>query len=133
MNFVTNRPDLILLVEDDLAVATLLSALLRRAGFEVCRAATAQHGMALALEQLPTLAVLDIDLPDFSGLELCRQLKADVRTAPMPVVFCTGNSRAKSAANAAGGTDFVTKPYEAITLPERIRRVLNQQGPQACA
>lgn len=124
MELAAHNPHLILLVEDDLDVAALLSELLRLAGFQVCRAETAQRGLALALERLPTLAVLDIDLPDFTGLELCHKLKANLQTAHMPVVFCTGNAEARSAAIAAGGVDFLAKPHEALDLPKRVRQVL---------
>ncbi len=124
MNFQPHNPQLILIVEDNQDVAAFLCELLRRAGFSVCHAATAQQGLALALERLPTLAVLDIDLPDFNGMELCRRLKADSRTLHMPVIFCSGELESRVDAFAAGGVDFIAKPHEAITLPARIRQVL---------
>ena len=124
MNTQIHNPQLVLLVEDNLDVAAFLCETLRRAGFSVCSAATAQQGLALALERQPTLAVLDIDLPDFSGLELCRRLKADLRTSDMPVIFCSGELESRLDAFAAGGVDFLAKPHEAIHLPARIRQAL---------
>ena len=121
-----NPSNLILLVEDDPDIATLLGAVLRRADFEHCWAATAQTGWQLALERSPAAVVLDIDLPDFSGIELCRRLKADSRTANLPVIFCSGCAEARHHALAAGGLDFLDKPDGIFDLPERLRKVLHR-------
>ena len=118
--------NLILLVEDHPDIAALLGAALRQAKFEYCWAATAQIGWQLALERSPAAVVLDIDLPDFSGIELCRRLKADSRTANLPVIFCSGCAEARHHALAAGGHDFLAKPDEVFNLPERLRRALNR-------
>ena len=114
----------ILLVEDNLEVARLLCELLRVAGYTVRHATTASEGLLLGLSQPPSVFVLDVDLPDADGFQLCRALKADPRTAAIPVVFCTGRLDAHSLAQAAGGVDCLSKPFEVLELPERLRRAL---------
>lgn len=124
------KPPLVFVVDDDENVARCLRLGLERCGFEVQVAAHARAAREALQEPLPAAIVLDVDMPGVSGLELCRQLKADSRTASIPVVFCSGNYEARSVALQAGGAAFVEKPVGLLELAQCLRRVL-QQPPAA--
>jgi DNA-binding response OmpR family regulator len=119
-------PATILLVEDNLPVAELICWLLREAGFETQHAATVGQGLLLAVTRPPSLIVLDVDLPDGNGFDLCRRLKGHPVTGQVPVIFCTGRPDARTEALAAGGVDCVAKPGDVFELPVRILRALDQ-------
>jgi CheY-like chemotaxis protein len=82
-----DTPSPILNVEDDEAKRYVVSRLLRQAGFVVVEATTGQEAMYVAATQHPALIVLDVKLPDMSGFEVCRRLKAAPATAAIPVVY----------------------------------------------
>jgi putative two-component system response regulator len=117
-----DRP-VILCVDD----ATDLLALMGRALGEDYRVITAADGadaIAAALgEPRPDLILLDIDMPGVSGLQVCRALKAEVRTADIPVVFLTARNgmQAQVEGFEAGAVDYITKPFNAFVLRARVR------------
>ena len=74
-------PELILVVNDNEAGRYATNRILTRAGFQTMEAATGEEGLRLARSASPQLVVLDINLPDINGVDVCRQLKADVKTA----------------------------------------------------
>ena len=80
----TDQPTVLLLVDDDEAKRYIMATWLRRAGHTVIEAATGREGLALAGEA--ELILLDVHLPDISGFDVCRQIKADPRTAAIPVI-----------------------------------------------
>lgn len=77
----------------------------------------------------PDLILLDVDLPDLSGLEVCRQLKGHAETARLPVVFCSGRDDLRVEAMRLGAVDCLTKPPDFLHLAERLRRMLMQVKP----
>lgn len=119
----------ILLVEDNVHVAELICLLLQEAGYITQHTATVRGALALAVAKPPTLFLLDVDLPDGNGFDLCRQLKATQITSQVPVIFCTGRSDARAEALAAGGVDCVQKPGDVFELPVRVQRALDQFVP----
>jgi DNA-binding response OmpR family regulator len=121
-------PATILLVEDNVPVAELICLLLQEAGFETRHATTVKDGLRLLTSHPPALIVLDVDLPDGNGFDLCRQLKANLSTATVPVIFCTGRPEARAEAFAAGGVDCVHKPADVFELPVRVQRALDHLG-----
>ena len=119
-------PVSILLVEDNLNVAELICLLLQEAGFETQHTTTVREALVLAVTKPPALFLLDVDLPDGNGFDLCRRLKAHPVTARIPIVFCTGRVDARPEALAAGGIDCVQKPVDVFELPVRVQRALDQ-------
>lgn len=115
----------VLLVEDNIHAAELIALLLQEAGFKTQHTTTVGQGLLLAVTQPPSLILLDIDLPDGTGFDLCRRLKAHPATRQVPVVFCTGRAESRAEVLAAGGVDCVTKPDEVIELPVRVQRALD--------
>jgi len=116
-------PSKVLVVDDDPEIVTFLSTLLELEGIESCVATSA----AAALEQLqqgpPDLVLLDIAMPDRDGIDLCKELKSDPRTAEVPVfvVSARPGKDVVERALAAGAEEFIRKPFENAELISRIR------------
>ena len=112
-----------LVVDDDPEIVTFLSTLLELEGIESSVATSA----AAALEQLaqarPDLVLLDIAMPDRDGIDLCKELKRDPRTAEVPVfvVSARPGKDVVERALAAGAEEFIRKPFENAELISRIR------------
>ncbi|HEY7682448.1 MAG TPA: response regulator [Gemmatimonadales bacterium] len=120
----------VLVVEDHPMNLELASDVLRSAGFTVLEAATAAEGLRAAGEQLPDLVLLDIRLPDMSGLEVLLRLRADPRTAAIPVVALTAHAMKgdEEAARSAGCIGYITKPINTRTFPSEVAQFLTREG-----
>ena len=112
----------VLIVEDSRSSAMLLSQLLRKEGYEPRVAETLAQALPLAVEGWADIVLLDRELPDGDGLELCRQLKADARTRHLPVAFITSRQDESSVALAlnSGALDYVSKPFRPLELLARV-------------
>jgi two-component system KDP operon response regulator KdpE len=113
----------LLLVEDQLSMAKVLTASLRARGYEVVRAATGEEGLILAATDLPAAIVLDLGLPDIDGLEVCRRIR-EWSEVPIVVLTADGSERRKIDALDDGADDYVTKPFSMPELLARIRVAL---------
>jgi PAS domain S-box-containing protein len=121
---------LILNVEDYEASRNATSELLTRAGFAVIDAATGEEALKLARSARPGVVLLDVKLPDMSGHEVCRRLKADDETAPIPILqisgsYVTGHDRAQGLES--GADAYLVKPIEAEELIASIRALLRMR------
>jgi two-component system phosphate regulon response regulator PhoB len=123
----------IVVVEDEPAIAELISINLRHAGHQVVIAPTAEAARQEIDAKLPDLVVLDWMLPGQSGLALARQWRADARTRELPLIMLTarGEEADKVAALDAGADDYLTKPFSTNELMARIRAVLRRKAPEA--
>jgi diguanylate cyclase (GGDEF)-like protein len=112
-------------VDDDPAILAALSELLEPSGLEVRGAIDPQQFWAALDETAPDLAVLDLNLPGASGIELCQLLRADPRWAALPVVVLTGKADRATLGSvfAAGADDYVVKPFMG---PELLTRITNR-------
>lgn len=120
---------IILLVDDEVDLTDALGWTLRKEGFVVRTAANGVEALAQAQrEPLPGLVLLDVMLPDLSGIEVCRRLKADAATAGMPVIMLTarGEELDRVMGFEVGVDDYVVKPFSARELLARIRAVLRR-------
>jgi two-component system OmpR family response regulator len=119
----------VLVVDDEAAITDLVGLALRYEGFEVAVAATGQAAIAQAAAFAPDLVVLDVMLPDMTGLEVCARLRAGA--VPLPVVFLTARDATedKVAGLTIGGDDYVTKPFALDELVARVRAVLRRTKP----
>lgn len=120
------RRPVVLFIEDDPAVRGGLSRLLRRAGYACLQAASGELGLDLARTRRPHLVVTDLHLPGIDGLEVLKELRADVTLADVPAIVVTGYShpRAVEVANALGA-DVMAKPVEATAFVRQIRDLMN--------
>jgi len=123
----------IVVVEDESAIAELISINLRHAGHEVTIAATAEQAQREIDAMLPDLVVLDWMLPGQSGLSLARQWRGDARTRELPIIMLTARSEEsdKVAGLDAGADDYLSKPFSTNELMARIRAVLRRKAPEA--
>lgn len=126
----TNDKPLILVVEDEHDLITLLTYNLEKDGFRVISADDAGGGMALAEKQRPDLILLDWMLPDMTGLELCRQMRKSNLLSKTPVIMLTARSEEvdKIRGLNAGADDYVPKPFSPAELIARIRAVLRRSN-----
>ena len=120
---------LILIIEDEVDLATTLEYNLRAEGFTVRIAHSGRQGLASATaDPLPDVIVLDLMLPDLSGTEICRKLREGERTRDIPVVMCTakGEEIDRVVGFEVGADDYVVKPYSVRELILRIRALLRR-------
>lgn len=122
----------ILVVEDEAAIAELISINLRHAGFEVTIAADAVQAQSQVDRVLPDLVILDWMLPGQSGLALARHWRGATRTRELPIIMLTARSEEgdKVAGLDAGADDYLTKPFSTHELLARIRAVLRRKAPE---
>jgi len=120
---------LVLVIEDEVDLATTLEYNLRSEGFTVRIAHSGRQGLASATaDPLPDVIVLDLMLPDLSGTEICRKLREGDRTRDIPVVMCTakGEEIDRVVGFEVGADDYVVKPYSVRELILRIRALLRR-------
>ena len=124
---------LVLVVEDEAAIAELIAINLRHAGFEVAVAADADAAQRAIDRILPDLVLLDWMLPGQSGVQLARRWRADARTRDLPVIMITARAEEgdKITGLDAGADDYLTKPFSTKELLARIRAVLRRKAPEA--
>jgi two-component system, OmpR family, phosphate regulon response regulator PhoB len=123
---------LVLVVEDESALVTLLRYNLEREGFRVAEARDGEEAMLQIAEQMPDLVLLDWMLPLMSGIEVCRQLRRLPETRRLPIVMLTarGEEGDKLRGLDAGADDYVTKPFSPSELIARLRAVLRRARPE---
>lgn len=122
----------ILVVEDEREVRDLIAVNLQRAGFRTLCAASVPEAEALLREELPCLVLLDWMLPDTPGVLFARRLRAEQRTADIPIIMLTARVREEDRIMGleAGVDDYVTKPFFPRELMARIRAVIRRCKPQ---
>lgn len=123
----------VLVVEDEAAIAELMSLNLRHAGYEVVIAETADEAMAQVDKVLPDLVLLDWMLPGQSGLSLAKQWRGNARTRELPIIMLTARAEESDKISGldAGADDYLTKPFSTHELMARIRAVLRRKAPEA--
>lgn len=117
----------ILVVDDDPQIRDVLSMALERAGFDAVLARDGAEGLAQARAINPSLAVLDIGLPEMDGLELCKAIRKD---SDLPILFLTARDDEvdRILGLELGGDDYVTKPFSPRELVARVRAILKRAG-----
>ena len=118
----------VLVVDDEQQILRALRTSLRGAGYEVETAETAEGALAAAAMRPPEAVILDLVLPDGTGIDVARELRT-WSTAPVIVLSAVGEERQKIAALDAGADDYVTKPVGIDELLARLRAVLRRAGP----
>ena len=123
----------VLVVEDESAIAELMSINLRHAGYEVVIASTADEALLQVDRVLPDLIVLDWMLPGQSGLSLAKRWRSQARTRELPIIMLTARAEESDKISGldAGADDYLTKPFSTQELMARIRALLRRKAPEA--
>ncbi|MCU0513212.1 MAG: response regulator [Anaerolineae bacterium] len=119
-------PASILVVDDDEMNREIMQAFLELDRYTVRMANSGQAALAACRAAVPGLLLLDVNLPDMTGYEVCRALRAEPATQTLPIVILTGYSSKEDqdAARAAGATAFVSRPFQGDALLQLIRDLL---------
>ena len=126
---ITMEKPVILAVDDSSEMLDILKNVIAGAGYRFFGASNANQCMRLVRDLAPDLILLDIQMPEVDGFELCRQIRAVESCQRVPVAFVTARRTAQDvkAGIAAGGNDFITKPFDPKNLMARIERWLKQK------
>lgn len=121
-------PETILLIEDEEDVADLIRYHLKKMKFRVLHASDGATGVQTALEERPDAVVLDIMMPRLNGFEVAKKLKADPRTAPIPILFLSAKGETESRIKGLeiGADDYLTKPFSPRELVLRIQSLVRR-------
>jgi two-component system KDP operon response regulator KdpE len=117
----------VLVVDDEPHIVRALKVVLREAGFESMPAYTAAEALDVAALRAPDAAIVDLVLPDASGIDVCRELRTWT-DAPIIVLSAVGDEDQKVRALEAGADDYVTKPFGPRELVARLQAVLRRAG-----
>ena len=122
---------LILIVEDESALVTMLSYNLEKEGYRVCEAGDGEEALTMVAENKPDLVLLDWMLPSLSGIEICRQLRRKPSTRELPIIMLTarGEEGDKIRGLNIGADDYMTKPFSLPELKARVRALLRRTQP----
>ena len=119
-----------LVVEDDADIADLIRRYLQKSGFDVDVRLSGRDALRAIAENHPDLLVLDVMLPEVSGLDICRAVRADEKTASIPIIMVT--ARAEESERIAGlelgADDYLAKPFSPGELVARVRALLRRSA-----
>ena len=121
-------PVIVLVVDDDSSTLRLLGYMLERGGFQVKMAGDGEDGLAMAYQQPPDLVILDVMMPGLNGYQVCERLRADPRTAHVPIIILTARSQRidQQTALEAGADLYLSKPITPDQLVEKVNELLSR-------
>lgn len=119
----------VLIVDDVATNRIVLKVKLAGARYETIQAGSGQEALRLIAQEGADLVLLDVQLPDMNGIDVCRQIKSDPATRHLPVIMVTAfpTPEARLAALRAGADDFIAKPFEELTLLARLRSLMRMR------
>ncbi len=115
----------LLIVDDEDGVRSLVKMTLESSNYEILEARDGDEAMALVHHQHPDLVLLDVMLPDSSGIDICRIIKSNPESAATTVVMLTAKAQGSDLeeAEAAGADGYFTKPFSPVALLHRVERI----------
>ncbi|BCJ46919.1 response regulator [Actinoplanes ianthinogenes] len=120
---------LLVVADDHDDIRMIMARVLRRAGYTVVEAADGAEALRAVREQSPAAVVSDIDMPVMSGIDLCRELRADPATRDLPVILVSGSLLPGDERPAqAQATAVITKPFAPQGLVESVRALVPSAG-----
>jgi DNA-binding response OmpR family regulator len=124
----TGKSQTVLVVEDEASIASFVSLYLKNAGYSVRTAATGTEALSQVMANAPNLIVLDLNLPDIDGIEVCRRIR---KTADLPIIMLTARDEDvdKIIGLEVGADDYLTKPFNPRELVARVKSVLRRATP----
>src|SRR2546423_11554342 len=126
---------LVLIVEDEAPLVTMLRYNLEKEGFQVCEAGDGEEALVQITERKPDLVLLDWMLPLVSGIEVCRRIRRSPETRSLPVIILTapGEETDRVRGLDSGADDYVVKPFSPSELVARLRAVMRRAQPDTAA
>lgn len=123
----------ILVVEDDIDISKMLRIYFDSQGYEVLVATRGNDALETCRRKLPNVVVLDIQLPDIDGYEICRQLRSNTRTSYVPIIFLTQKDERSDriAGLELGADDYITKPFDIEELKLRVEGAIRRSMREA--
>ncbi len=123
----------ILVVEDDIDISKMLRIYFDSQGYEVLVANRGNDALEICRKKLPNVVVLDIQLPDIDGYEVCRNLRGNTRTSYVPIIFLTQKDERsdKIAGLELGADDYITKPFDIEELKLRVEGAIRRSQREA--
>jgi putative two-component system response regulator len=118
-----SQPDNIMIVDDTPANLRLLEDILVRQGYDVRSFPMGRLALAAAIDSPPDLILLDINMPEMSGYEVCKQLKSNARLSKIPVIFLSGLTALEDRLQCfqCGGVDYISKPFQIEEVQARVK------------
>jgi len=118
----------VLVIDDEKDLLELVEYNLRKEHLEVITAQDGQAGVELAFKHRPSLVILDLMMPGMTGMDVCRQLRADSRTSTVPIIMLTARASEtdRIVGLELGADDYVTKPFSPRELVARARAILRR-------
>ena len=128
--FLSQTKPLVMVVEDDAAIATMLRYNLEKHGYRVEEAVDGQEAITRIAETQPDLVLLDWMLPVMSGIEVCRQIRRRPETRDLPVIMVTARAEDQDSVRGlnTGADDYITKPFSIEALLARVRALLRRSN-----
>jgi len=116
----------VLIIEDEEDAAELFAEMMRVSGFRVLKTSNSTPALAMMAAEKPDVIILDIMMPDISGLEILRQMRRDPELSNIPVVVVSAKSMPADIKNGmeAGASTYLTKPVGFLDLKEAVERAL---------
>jgi DNA-binding response OmpR family regulator len=120
----------LLVVEDETITSDLLRRYFEIVGYSVLNALTGAAALEAAAAHHPAVIILDINLPDMDGYQVCERLRADPRTDHIPIIFLTRRGDRHDRLNGlrSGGDDYLTKPFDIDELRLRVHNIIDRMG-----
>ena len=128
MHRADGKPINVLVVDDEPVLAELVSMAVRYEGWDIATAGDGATAIALAKDNLPDVVVLDVMLPDMSGLDVLRKLREQIPGLPLLLLTAKDSVEDRIAGLTAGGDDYVTKPFSIEEVVLRLRALLRRTG-----
>ena len=118
-----------LVIEDNVDNMELITVILEKNGYKVLKAETGQQGFELAMETSPDFIILDIQLPDMSGLEVLQMIRSSKINGDIPVIAMTSFAMAgdRERVIASGCNGYIEKPIEPVKVIDQIREIIGEK------
>jgi DNA-binding response OmpR family regulator len=120
----------ILVIEDDPATSRLVDYSLRHEGYQVIKASNGLDGIRKAHDESPHLIILDVMLPGMDGFEICHRLRADQRTANLPILMFSAKAQEidRDTGLQVGADDYLSKPAAPAEIINRVGNLLSKKN-----
>jgi CheY-like chemotaxis protein len=128
-HFMTSTSKTVLIIEDEEDAAELFAEMMRVSGFRVLKTSNSAPAISMMIAEKPDVIILDIMMPEISGLDILRQMRRNPELANIPVVVVSAKSMPADIKNGmeAGASTYLTKPVGFLDLKDAVERALGSR------